>query len=208
MNKKKLAIGIVAVLALAGLAWAFLPAGEDPQVAKVVELQNKLFSENPQVPPEDRRKAFEELRTEAEKLTEEQRMKMMRDNPPPMMKQFQQHVVNYFDLPQDKRKAELDTAIDEMEKRRKEWEQGREPRRAQGGGPAGAAGGGPRGPGGGGPGGFGRNLDQNQRNQFAKKMLDNTTPQQRAMFGEYFRDLQQRRQERGLPPMGGPFGRL
>jgi hypothetical protein len=38
-------------------------------------------------------------------------------------------------------------------------------------------------------------------------MLDNTSPQERAMFSEYFQQMSQRREQRGLPPMGGPFGR-
>jgi hypothetical protein len=49
-------------------------------------------------------------------------------------------------------------------------------------------------------------MDDSQRNQVRKKMLDNTSPQQRAMFSEYFKQLEQRRKERGMPPMRGPFG--
>jgi hypothetical protein len=194
MSRKKVLIAAAAVAVLAGLAWAFLPAGEDAQVAKVVELQEKLFGEERQIPPEERRKAFEELRTEADKLTPEQRGQMMRDHPPPFMREMQQNIVAFFDLSEDQRKAELDKRIDEMEQRRREWEKRRAERGAGNGGGLGGRGGGP-------PGGFGRTTDPKQRNQMRKQMLDNTSPQQRAMFSEYLKQLEQRRKERGLPPM-------
>lgn len=215
MNKKKLLIAVVvAVVMLGGLAWALLPSAEDRQVAKVVELQEKLFSDQSRdMPSDERRQAFEELRTEAEKLTPETRMQMMRDHPPPFMRRMQENIVAYFDLPEDQRPAALDKAIDEMEQRRKEWEKRRAERgdrppgeRGPRGGPGGpgGAGGGPGGGRGGPPGGFNRNMTDEQRNQFRRRMLDNTSPQQRAMFGEYFKQLEQRRKERGLPPMRGP----
>ena len=198
MKNKKVLIALVAVVVLGGLAWAFIPSAADRQVAKVVELQEKLFTENSNIPREQRRQAFEELRNEAEKLTPEQREKMMRDNPPPFARQMQQQVVAYFDLPDDKQKAHLDKQIDEMEKRRADWDKRRSERGKQGDGPRG--GGGPPG------GGFGRSTDPSKQAEMRKKMLDNTSPQQRAMFGEYFKQLEDRRKERGLPPMRGPGG--
>lgn len=194
MKKRNLVlVGLLVVIA-AGLGWAFWPAGTDPQVARVVELQEKLFSGD-QLPSEDRRKAFDELRQEVENLSPEQRGQLeqrMRDNPPPFVRQMQKNVVAYFDMSPEERRAALDKQIDEMERMRKEFEK----RRGQGGGP-----GGPRtGP----PGGFGGNMSAAQRNEMRKRMLDNTSPQQRAMFDEYFRDIIERRKERGLPPFPGP----
>jgi hypothetical protein len=190
MKKRNVLLTALLVAIAGALAWAFLPAGPDPQVAKVVELQKKLFNEDSPVPREERRKAFGELRQEMEKLTPQQRDQLMRDNPPPFMRRMQENIVAYFDLPEDQRTAALDKQIDDMEKQRKEWAK----RRAERGG--GARGDRPR--------GFGRNMDPSQQNQMRKRMLDNTSPQQRAMFGEYFKQLQQRRKERGLPPMRGP----
>jgi hypothetical protein len=86
--KKKITAAIAVVLVLAGLVWALMPAGVDPQVARVTELQQKLFSEQSQTSPEERRAAFGELRQEFEKLTPEQRDKLMRDNPPPFVRQM------------------------------------------------------------------------------------------------------------------------
>ncbi|MEX2315687.1 MAG: hypothetical protein WD669_00950 [Pirellulales bacterium] len=201
MNKKKVLFASVAVVVAAGLTWAFLPSAADRQVAKVVELQEKLFTENSNIPLQERRQAFEELRKEAEKLTPEQREQMMRDNPPPFARQMQQQVVAYFDLPADKQQAHLDKQIDEMEKRRAEWEKRRAERGKQGNGIRG--GGGPRG---GPPGGGFNRTDPSKQTEMRKKMLDNSTPQQRAMFSEYFQQLEDRRRERGLPAMRGPGG--
>lgn len=208
MNKK-VWIAVVAVLLLGGISWAFWPSG-DAQVQKVVALQEKIFSEGAKdMPREEREKAWQELRTEADKLTDDERMKMMRDNPPPFVRDMQKNMVAFFDLPEAERKKELDKQIDEWEKRRKEREKSRAERDKSGGGPPGAGGPGGGPPGGGGPGGgFGGGRgnwnDPGKQAQMRKAMLDNTTPQQRAMFSEYFSEMAKRRQERGLPPMPGP----
>jgi hypothetical protein len=58
--KKKYAFALLLLLALSGsLAWAFWPAGPDPQLAKVVELQERAFSRDSKATPEERRKVFE-----------------------------------------------------------------------------------------------------------------------------------------------------
>jgi hypothetical protein len=189
-NKKKLAV-ILGLLVLAGaVAWAYWPPGQDPQIAKVAALQEKLFSGQPGPPTPERREAFEEFRREAEKLTPEQRMQMMRDNPPPFMRQMQKNVRDYFDLSDADKKKALDKQIDEMERFRKQMESRRDGERRGRGGP------------GGGFRGFGG--DPSRAQQFRKDMLNNTNPMDRAMFGEYMSQLQRRRDQRGLPPMRGP----
>ncbi len=199
--KKKIIAALAVLLLLVGLGWALMPAGVDPQVARVTELQQKLFSEQPQVSPEERRAAFGELRQEFEKLTPEQRDKMMRDNPPPFVRQMQKNIRDFFDLPADKRKEALDRQINEMESRRRQMTE----RFAQAGGrPGGGPPGGGPGFGGGpgsGPGGNRGAMDAKGRQGMAKRMLDNTTPQDRAMMGEYMRQMQDRRRERGMPTL-------
>lgn len=187
-KNKKTVLALLIVLSLGGVVWALLPPGPDPQMVKVQQLQEKIFDEK--VTDEQRRAMFGEIRKEAEKLTEEQRMTLMRENP--FAKRMQQTVVAYFDLPEKDRKAALDKDIDRFEKFRKDMEK----RRASGDRPPGP------------PGGFGNrgNMDAGQRNQFQKKMLDNTSPTERAMFTEYFKDMENRRRERGLPTLGGPGG--
>ena len=198
MKKKMLAASIVLLL-LMGLGWALLPPGVDPQVAKVTELQQKLFGEQSKVSPEERRQAYGELRQESEKLSPEQRDKLMRDNPPPFARQMQKNIRDYFELPAEQRTAELDRRIDAMEARRREFEKQR--------GKSGDRPGGGSGFGGGPPGGFGGNrgaMDPQRRQGMAKRMLDNTSPEDRAMMGEYFRQVQDRRKQRGMAPFPGP----
>lgn len=189
-KNKKTVLALLIVVGLAGVAWALLPPGPDPQMVKVQQLQEKLFNPDAKLSDEQRRTAFGELRQESERLSEDQRMTLMRENP--MVKRMQQTVVGYFDLPQKERKAALDKDIDRFEQFRKDMEK----RRAGGDRPPGP------------PGGFGNrgNMDASQRDQMRKRMLDNTSPTERAMAGEYFKDMENRRKERGLPPMGGPGG--
>lgn len=189
-KNKKTVLALAILLGLGAMAWALLPAGPDPQLVKVQQLQEKLFDPDAKIPDEDRRKAFGELRQEAEKLTLEQRESLMRENP--FAKRMQQTVVGYFDLPEDQRVAALDKEIDRFEKFRKDMEKRRSERGGQ--------------PGGGGPPrGFGNRGNMNE-SDMRKRMLDNTSPQERAMFGEYMQQMQDRRRQRGLPEMGGPFG--
>ena len=205
MKQKKIFAALVVVFLLAALGWALLPAGVDPQLARVTELQQKLFSEQSPLKPDERRAAFGELRQEFEKLTPEQRDKMMRDNPPPFVRQMQKNIRSYFELPADQRKAALDRQIDEMESRRRQMTE----RFAKAGGPPGGGppGGGPGfggGPPGGGPGGNRGATDPQRRMEMTRRMLDNTTPEDRAMMSEYMRQVQDRRRERGMPQLPGP----
>jgi hypothetical protein len=188
-RNKKTVLALAILLGLGAVAWALLPPGPDPQLVKVQQLQQKLFDPDGKMPDADRRKAFGEFGREAEKLTPEQLAKLMRDSP--FAKRMQQTVVSYFDLPEDQRVAALDKQIDEMEKFRKDMEK----RRGERGGR----------PEGGPPGGF-RNRGNMNESDMRKRMLDNTSPQERAMFGEYMQQMQARRKQRGLPTMGGPGG--
>lgn len=196
MKQKKVLAVLLLVAVSAAVAWAFWPTGPDPQLAKVVELQELAFKPDAKATPEERRKTFEQLRTEAEKLTPEQRGELMRTNPPPFMREMQKTINDFAELPEDKRKEFLDKQIDRMESRRKEMQ-----KRFAGGTPGGGLGGSPPG---GGRGGFGGS-DPQRRQEMQKKMLDNTSPDDRAKFGLFFREMSQRRQERGMSPMRGPF---
>ncbi|MBI2827633.1 MAG: hypothetical protein HYX69_23400 [Planctomycetia bacterium] len=209
--KRAVVLGLAAIgIVGAGVAaWAFWSRGRpDPQVAKVQELQAKLFTPPPagqKLQPQDieeRRQAFGQLREEFEKLTPEQRQEMMK-TPPPFAQRFQKDIEEYFALPAEKRREFLDRQIDQMEARRKEMQQ----MFAAGG--FGRPGGGGSGqgnarPGGGGAGSGGQpRFDPQRGSEMRKRMLDMTTPEQRAQFSEFARAMSDRRKERGMPPIGG-----
>lgn len=127
-------------------------------------------------------------------------------------------MASYFAMPPEKRQAELDRRIKAEEDRRKAWQAEREKRDQQraasgqqagdGGGRGGrGAGGGPGaggpGGGGGGPGGDGRGGGTEQsRNDWAKRRIDRSSPEQRAQQTEYRRAMEERRTQLGLPTGG------
>jgi hypothetical protein len=204
-RNKKTVVAVLVAIGIAAVAYALLPAGPDPDVVRVQQMQERLFDMNAKMSDDDRMKGFRELGEASRNLTDEQRMQVMRENP--MAKRMRQSVVDYFNLPEKDRVALLDKHIDEMEKMRKDFAKRMKDRQAKGGGGPGGFGGRGGGPPGGGPGGpRGPGGPGGDRNEMRKKMLDNTSPQERAMFSEYFQQMSDRRKERGLPPLGGPFG--
>jgi len=117
---------------------------------------------------------------------------------------------SYFALTPDKRQAELDRRIKAEEDSRKAWQADRERREQQGGNNRTASAGGdrgrPPGPGGGGPGGGGPpggrrgGGTEESANEWRKRRIDHTTPEQRARQSEYRRAVEERRKQLGLPP--------
>jgi len=203
MSKRKTGIAAVVVLLLiAAAAWAFWPRA-DAQVEKIKRMQDDMFAGGRPNPDQ-----FSQFRKEMEDLSPEQRHEVhehMRDQ---MERRMDKQIDDYFALPPEKRKESLDKQIRDQESRRKEWEK----RRGQAGQGQGGAGQTPP-PGagqnasGGPPGG--RNSGGEARSDRRNRMLDNTSPEQRAKRDAYRAAMQQRRIELGLPVGGGrrPAGR-
>ena len=202
--------------------WRYVYPPEDPQVTKVKALQQQVFaameaernstsaqptattnvSATVPLTPQQREAAMTELRTEMEKLTDEQRRQVMRSMGNNFRERMQATIKEYRALPKENRTAFLDQQIDEMEQRRVQFQ------RAGGGGPGGGA---PRGgpPRAGGNGNNGRDRgppSPERRLEWRRNMLAETTPQERAEAEMFFSDLNERREQRGLEPMG-PGGR-
>jgi hypothetical protein len=169
------------LLALAGWSvWYFWP---DPHLAQVQALQAKLRDDN-SLPPEKRRELWGQLRREMEQLSPAQRRDLREEQREARQKQL----ADYFKLAPQERAAYLDRQIDRMEAMRREIAQ----MRAQN-------------PNGQGPFRGQRPSSQEERERRRRDRLDSTTPEERAQRTEFFRDLQTRRQARG---MGGfPWGR-
>jgi hypothetical protein len=184
--------GLIAVAVLALLvAWFYgLFDGKeysaDPQVAALEKLRDEKAPEFVKMPEEQRRVEGEAFRKQMEGLTPEQRQAFFESSMsvfvPIMAAQFEKRYDDFMAMSPDEQRRELDRRIDEMEKR------------------GGAGGGG--GPGRGGP----PNMDPKKADEFRKRMLDYTTPEQRAKFENGIQIFNQRRKERGLPPVG-PGGR-
>jgi hypothetical protein len=112
---------------------------------------------------------------------------------------------SYFNLPPERRQAELDRRIKADEERRQAREAARAQRESR---QSAGTGGGPR-PGGSGSGGppasgrRGRSSTEEERNARRKVMIDRTSPQERARRTEYRRAIDERRKQLGLPVRGG-----
>jgi hypothetical protein len=111
---------------------------------------------------------------------------------------------SFFNLPPERRQAELDRRIRAEEDRRKARDAERarratqQPQQAalQGGGGAAASGGPPAGP----P--RGRSTSEEERNARSKSRIDKSSPQERARRTEYRRAMDARRTQLGLPAGG------
>ena len=117
-------------------------------------------------------------------------------------------IAAYFAAIPDQRNAILDKQIQEMEKRRKEWEARRidQMGQSQNGGTTGQAGQSQNANAGGGPRGV-RATTPEAMEQRRNQHLDHSTPQQRAQRTAYFpQAVQQHRIALGLPAFSGHHG--
>ena len=201
--------GIVLLLCLIGVGWA-LSRREAPQVAKVRQLQATAFSR--ELDSEKRRELFDQMRSESEKLTDEQRSTLRAEMRETRTEQMRTRIDSYFAMNSEQRKAYLDEQIDEMEQRRKEWQKMAKQREARGEGDRGEARGqgDRRGPGRPRGAGGGRGRDANRtaedRNDRRRGFLSHSSAEDRAKFMAYLEDMNERREARGMEPMGGRGG--
>ncbi len=211
MNGKKWIASLVILLLLAGGAGAYYAFRADPQVAAVMDLGKQMRNED--LSREERGKLFGQMREAMDQLSDAQRQQVRqqfergRDG---WRQREQQKMNEFFALSKKDQVKQLDKDIDEMLKRRKEWEKRQKQRNAerakqqQSGTQAGNNGNGGGGGGGrGGPGGGGGGGDRGQQRRLS---LDNSSASQQAQRSEYGRMLSTRMAQRGIPMTGGGRG--
>ena len=143
-----------------------------------------------------------EIRQKLEALPEHLRPQAEQAGRSMFQSAFRARIDTYFELPPEKRQAEIDRQIDQEEMMRKAFEAGRTIAGALGGGraetgtgsQAGATASAPSAPQR--PGG---SRSEEERNRWRKSMIDRTTPQERARYTEWRRAIDARREQRGLP---------
>lgn len=191
-------LGIVLVL----LVWLLWP---NRNLARVRALQGELFGDaGKALSPEQRQAKFSVLREATRTLSPAQRDELARDG----MRRQSDQMARYVKMtPQEKRRY-LDDQINRQEEMRRRMQQ--QPA-ANGNRPPGAPGGPGMASGPGGPGGRGNRPPPTaeEKEKRRKQMLDRTTPELRENTDQFRRDMEARRQQRGLPPTppGGGRGR-
>jgi hypothetical protein len=190
MNNR--AVTGVVTLVVAALVWAWALGwfdgkkySDDPEVAELERLRDENLPKIEKMPEEQRRAERDVFRERMKGLSEEQRMKFFESSAPifiPLFaKAFEKRYDEFMAKSAEEQRKELDKEIDRMQANQNR----------------------PGGPGG--PGGGGRpNIDPKKADEFRKKMLDWTTPEQRAKFENGIRIFNQRREERGLSPIPPP----
>lgn len=177
MNRKYVTWGIVVCLLLLFGVWWF--RGEDREVTALREQM-----ENREEMSDADRDAFRER---MRSLSDDQRRQLFEPMMQARQAEMQQRVYALMSMPESQRRKEIDNWIDEMEQRRSQW-QGR---RGGGGSPPGGGGGPPRG-----------EMTSAQRAQRGKGRLDRSTPEMRAAMTQFFKMVRERREERGMEPIG------
>ncbi|HTK75327.1 MAG TPA: hypothetical protein VL371_08715 [Gemmataceae bacterium] len=186
-------------VALVLLVWLLWP---NRNLARVRALQGELFGEaGKALSPEQRQEKFNALREATRNLSPAQRDELARDG----MRRQSDQMARYVKMtPQEKRRY-LDEQINRQEEMRRRMQQ--QPA-ANGNGPAGAPGGLGMASGTGGRGNRPPPTAE-EKEKRRKQMLDRTTPELRENRDQFRRDMEARRQQRGLPPTpsGGGRGR-
>ncbi|TWU21979.1 hypothetical protein [Bythopirellula polymerisocia] len=187
MNNKNALIGVAILLVLAVIGWGWY-GGKDPALAELEKLRDEQFARRNEVTEEEQKAGRQAFGEKMKGLSEEQRRSFFESSAPFFMKMMEARLDQFLALTPEEQKKELDKKIDESLARQK-----------NGGGPT--AGGGPGGgrPGGGPP-------TPQKVDEFRKKMLDWTTPEQRAKFQTTMQMYNDRMKQRGLDPKAGGGG--
>lgn len=205
-------LGLVSV----GAWWVgWFGAKEDP---RLTEVKTVMADAAAKYPPDQAPKNMLEtaarvgtmvsVMAKIQSLPEELRPKAMEEGRKLMMKGMEARVDSYFAAPPNQRQKLIDDQLKQMQSMQKAFEGSRsmfQGLAGQGGGQAGGAQ------------GAGRASNQQtagrpasrseeDRNNWRKRMIDGSSPSQRARWTEYFGEVEKRRQALGLPGGGGPFG--
>ncbi len=179
MTKSRIATGVTAITVVGLVAWYLGWFGgdrysSDPAVAELQELRDQQFAKSDQMSENQQQSAREDFRQRMEGLTENQRRAFFESSAPLFMKMFLRQIDRFLALSPEEQRAEMDRRIAEMQAR---------------GGPPGAG---------------SQQPDPQQMDQMRKRMLDWTTPEDRAKFESFMTKFSDRMKERGINP--GPGG--
>ena len=201
-----LLLGLVSV----GAWWGgWLGAKEDP---RLTEVKTVMADAAAKYPPDQAPKnmldtaarvgTMVSVMAKIQSLPEELRPKAMEEGRKLMMKGMEARVDSYFAAPPNQRQKLIDDQLKQMQSMQKAFEGSRSMFQGLGGqgGKGGAAGNQQQAAGGPGP------RSEEDRSAWRKRMIDGSSPSQRARWTEYFGEVEKRRQALGMGGGGGPFG--
>ena len=166
----------------------------DPNLKKVKQLREEFAAHAKEWTPDQRQEKGKQMGEAIAKLSPAQREALAAEG----RRRFQQEMERYQRMTPAERTRYLDERIDQGERMRQQFaRQNANGSQRPGGGP-GTFGAGPGGSGG--PGGQGMSAEQ--REQRRKERLNQTSPEFRALMDQFRKDMNARRQQRGLAPMG------
>jgi hypothetical protein len=166
-------IVVAIVLVLAVLALClYRRIRPDPRLAHARDLGKQMADRS--LSADQRRELGKQFREEVRKLTPAQRGDLFKDR----QKAMRERIAGFFKKSKQEQIAQLDEDINRMQQ-------------FQGQGPA---------PGGRNAAGVARSSED--RDTRRRERIDLSTPEERALRAEYFKQLNARRQQRGLGPMG------
>ncbi len=173
---KRLVAGPLILLMIALALLIYLRRRPDPRIVQARELSAQLRDRN--LSAEQRRDVAGKLREQMQKLPQDKRREVFAEQ----RKAFQERLASFFKKSRPEQIAQLNEDIKRMEQFRQQFQQSGQLVNAPPPAPQ-------------------RNSEERRRQR-----LDNSTPEERAMRSEYFRQLAERRHQMGLPPIG-PRGR-
>jgi hypothetical protein len=180
-----------AFLLLLGLT-VWLSLRGDRHLRKIKDLQQELAT-NTSLTDDQKKQKRDEIRDQMGRLSESEKDQLRAEG----MKRFEDDLRTYAKMTPQEKTQYLDNQINNQEKMRQQFANAKGPQGKGGPLNATSATGGPNG----GP----KSGDKDQRR---KDRLDKSTPEFRALMDQFRKDMDRRRQQRGLPVgNGGGFGR-
>ncbi len=198
MWKRVIVIGTMLSALLLAAAWLLGWFSSNPAIAEVQQLQQKMA--DPNLKDADRQALREQMRAKMESLSPDARRAVFEAGREVFEKRFESHVDQILTMSPAERNKALDADIDQMDKRAADFAKRQQAAGAGGKAPPGAQNGGKKG---------NRQpaVNDEQRLSRLRSRLDRGTPESCAKRAEYTRLIDDRRKQRGLPPMPPRGGR-
>jgi hypothetical protein len=205
-----LLLALLLGLVSAGAWWGgWFGVKEDP---RLTEVKTVMADAAAKYPPDQAPKnmletaarvgAMVSVMAKIQSLPEDLRPKAMEEGRKLMMKGMEARVDSYVAAPPDQRQKLIDDQLKQMQSMQKAFEGSRSMFQGLGGGRGGSGGAAGNQQAAGRPG----PRSEEDRSAWRKRMIDGSSPSQRARWTEYFGEVEKRRQALGMGGGGGPFG--